>query len=72
MNEIQHSPRGNLAFMTIITIAAILSVVGIAVLGLNNVSLAILIVLSIGSVFLGKAVENWFDAKEDADHQKKS
>lgn len=50
--------------MSSISIAAILSVTGIAVFGFNNISLAILFALTFSSIVLGKLIENWFEAKE--------
>ena len=53
---------------TVIT-AAILGVVSIAVLGLSNLSLAIVIALTFGSVTIGKIVENRINAKDEKTYQ---
>jgi len=65
-----YSPRGNFAFMSIVALAAILSATCIFVLGLSGISLAVLIALTFGSVVVGKLVENWFEAREEADREK--
>jgi hypothetical protein len=60
-----YSQKGNLAFMGTVGTAAVLSATAVAVLGLTELSLAILIILTVGSVLLGKWFENRIEAKEE-------
>lgn len=64
-----YSVKGNIAFMSIVSLAAVLSTVSIVTLGFTAVSLALLMVLTIGSVIVGKWVESIFEAKELAAYE---
>lgn len=58
------SKAGNTAFMVTISAGAVLSTVGVALLGFSTVSLAIVILSLFVSIPLGLFLEKKFDARE--------
>jgi len=60
-----YSEKGNMVFMGTVGTAAVLAATAVAVLGLTNVSLAILIIATISSVLLGRWLETLVETREE-------